>query len=88
MCLAIPGMVESVFEKDGLKMGKVDFAGLKRNVCLEYCPSARAGQYVLVHVGFALSIIDDESALQTLSTITADEKALELGLEGDENAIR
>jgi hydrogenase expression/formation protein HypC len=88
MCLAIPGIVESIFEQDGLRMCKVDFAGLKRIVCLEYCPSAQVGEYVLVHVGFALSVIDEKEALLTLSSLTDEEKTSELGEKGSENAVR
>lgn len=87
MCLAIPGLIESTFEKDGLKMCKVDFGGLKRTVCLEYCPAAKAGEYILVHVGFALSVINEAEALRTLSAISSEEKASELGA-GEEDEVR
>lgn len=76
MCLAIPGLVETVFEENGLSMAAVDFGGIKRNVCVAYVDHVRPGQYVLVHVGFALSIIDEEEAKRALSTIDA---AAELG---------
>lgn len=62
MCLAIPGKVEEVFEKDGLKMAKISVAGIKKTVCLQYTPEAGPGDYVLIHVGFALSIIDEDEA--------------------------
>lgn len=62
MCLAVPGLVEEVFETDGLKMAKVNFGGIRRTVCLQYTPETSPGTYVLVHVGFAISQIDEEEA--------------------------
>lgn len=67
MCLAIPGKVleiESVGPK-GIKMGKVSFGGIIKQVCLEYCPDIRIGDYVMVHVGFALTKVDEEEAART-----------------------
>ncbi len=84
MCLAIPGMVETVFEKDGLKMSKINFGGIRRIACLEYTPEAKTGDYVLVHVGFALSVIDEQEALRTLSAISSSDKEAELSFAGDE----
>ena len=78
MCLAIPGIVESIFEKDGLLMSKVNFGGIKRSACLEYTPEAKVGDYVLVHVGFALSVIDEQEAVRTLAAIGASEVQSEL----------
>lgn len=74
MCLAIPGRIESVFQEAGLVMAKVNFGGIKKSVCLEYAPGAGVGNYVLVHVGFAITIIDEEEARRTLE---------ELNLRGD-----
>jgi hydrogenase expression/formation protein HypC len=65
MCLAIPGQVIEVFEAQGLRMGRADFGGTIRKVCLEHLPEAGLGDYVLVHVGFALSRIDPEEAERT-----------------------
>ena len=62
MCLAIPGKIIETLESDGLKMAKVSFSGMVKQVCLEYTPDAAVGDYVLVHVGFALSIVDEEEA--------------------------
>jgi len=84
MCLAIPGMVETIFEKDGLKMSKINFGGIRRTACLEYTPDAQTGDYVLVHVGFALSVIDEQEALRTLSAISATDKEAELSPNGDD----
>jgi hydrogenase expression/formation protein HypC len=66
MCLAVPGKIESVTDRDGTLMAVVDFGGLKKSVCLQYIPDARVGQYVMVHVGFAIQRLDEESALRTL----------------------
>ena len=65
MCLAIPGKVIETFESDGMKTAKVSFGGMVKQVCLEYTPEAAPGDYVLVHVGFALSRINEEEAQRT-----------------------
>ena len=65
MCLAVPGKVLELFESNGLKMARVQFGGLIREACLETVPHARVGDYVLVHVGFALSVLDEEEAQRT-----------------------
>lgn len=62
MCLAIPGEVVERFEKHGMRFGKVRFGGISREVCLEYEPSAQPGDFVLVHVGFAIATVDREEA--------------------------
>jgi len=62
MCLGIPGRVVRVFREHNVLMGKVDFGGVLKQVCLEHVPTAQIGQYVLVHVGFALSLIDEGEA--------------------------
>jgi hydrogenase expression/formation protein HypC len=62
MCLAIPGKVVEFHENDGIRMSKVDFGGITREACLEYLPEVELGDYVLVHVGFAISVIDEEEA--------------------------
>jgi hydrogenase expression/formation protein HypC len=69
MCLAVPGQIEEIFELDGLKMASVNFDGVKKSICLAYTPDAVAKDYVLVHVGFAISIIDEEEAMQTLALL-------------------
>ena len=65
MCLAIPGKIVGTYDRKGVKMAKVDFGGVSRETCVEYVPAAKDGDYVLVHVGFALSIIDEEEAART-----------------------
>ena len=65
MCLAIPGKVEQIVEGD-VRMGRVNFGGVVKNVCLDYVPEVVVGDYTIVHVGFALSKIDEKTALETL----------------------
>jgi hydrogenase expression/formation protein HypC len=62
MCLGIPGQLLETYERDGLLMGKVEFGEIKKEVCLAYVPEVQIGQYVLVHVGFAISVIDEAEA--------------------------
>lgn len=69
MCLAIPGRVTEIYENDGLKMGKVDFGGISREVCLEYLDAIEEDNYVIVHVGFAINVLDEEEALYTLDLL-------------------
>jgi hydrogenase expression/formation protein HypC len=67
MCLAVPGKVLEIEERDGTRMATVDFGGVVKDVCLEYLPDLRVGEYTIVHVGFALQRLDEESAKQTLA---------------------
>ncbi len=69
MCLGIPGKITEIYEKDSLKMAKMDFGGIAREVCLAYVPEAEVGQYALIHVGFAISLMDEEEAQETLKLI-------------------
>ena len=67
MCLAVPGKILSITGDDSLmRTGKVSFGGVVKEVSLAYVPEAEIGQYVIVHVGFALSILDEEEARETL----------------------
>ena len=82
MCLAVPGKVIKLYDVGGLKMAKVDFGGVTREACLEYLPNVEIDQYVIIHVGFAISLLDEEEARQTLALlqeITDTEKELGLG---------
>ena len=75
MCLAVPGKVIEI-EGDGeLRMARVDFSGVQRQACLAYVPEAQLGDYVLVHVGFAISRIDEEAAHETLAALEGDGRA-------------
>lgn len=66
MCLAIPGKIVDIFERDGTLMSKVDFGGVQQEVCLATTPEAQVGQYVIVHAGFALNLLSAEEAQETL----------------------
>lgn len=80
MCLAIPGQIVSVTEEEalGLRRGKVDFGGIRKDICLAYTPEAQVGQYVLVHVGFAISVVDEDEAQRIFATIEEMEELQEL----------
>ncbi len=69
MCLGIPGKIIDIYERDGLRMGKIDFGGIVREACLAYVPEAQLGDYTIVHVGFAINVIDEEEARQTLALL-------------------
>jgi hydrogenase expression/formation protein HypC len=76
MCLAVPGKVVETLEEHGVRMARVSFGGVLKNACIEHVPDAKPGDYVLVHVGFALSKIDEAEAhklfalLEELGTLT------------------
>lgn len=67
MCLAVPGKILTIEDRDGTLMSVVDFGGITKDVCLQYIPDAEVGQYVVVHVGFAIQRLDEESAMRTLA---------------------
>ncbi|MFD9502543.1 HypC/HybG/HupF family hydrogenase formation chaperone [Streptomyces sp. NPDC060035] len=67
MCLAVPGRVLSTAEVDGTVMAEVDFGGVRKEVCLQYIPDVTVGEYVVVHVGFAIQRLDERSAQDTLA---------------------
>lgn len=67
MCLAVPGLVLSTAEVDGTLMAECDFGGVRKEVCLQYIPDAVIGEYVVVHVGFAIQRLDERSAQETLA---------------------
>lgn len=67
MCLGIPGKLIQTYRENDVRMGKVDFGGVWKRVCLEHVPEARPGDYVLVHVGFALSVLDEEEAARVFA---------------------
>ena len=65
MCLAIPGKIVAFHERNGVRMGKIDYGGITRDACLEYISEAVMGDYVMVHVGFAISKVDEQEAART-----------------------
>lgn len=79
MCLGIPGKVVRTYPEHGVLMGKVDFGGVARSVCLEHVPEAREGDYVLVHVGFALSKIDEAEAQRVFAFLESINQLEEVG---------
>ena len=66
MCLGVPGRVVEIWGADGTRMATVDFGGVRKEVCLAYVPDVVVGDYTIVHVGFALTRLDEASALETL----------------------
>lgn len=86
MCLAIPGKVEEILTENGLRVGRVNFGGVIKRVCLDYVPEVEVGDYTIVHVGFALSKIDEESAEKTLA-IFREMGMLDEELAGEDEAF-
>jgi hydrogenase expression/formation protein HypC len=86
MCLAIPGKVVEVMDVEGIRMGRVQFGGIFKQVCLEYTDDAGAGDYVLVHVGFALSKIDAAEAERTYRILQEMNQLSELA-EGESDPL-
>ena len=79
MCLAIPGKIESISGDDPLsRMGKVNFGGVLKEACLAYVPEAKVGDYVIVHVGFALSRLDEAEAQKVFEYLKEMEELDEL----------
>jgi hydrogenase expression/formation protein HypC len=78
MCLAIPGQIRQIFEANGTRMGRVNFGGIEKEVCLAYMPDIAVGDYTIVHVGFAITKVDEEAAHKTLAMFR------ELGLLDEE----
>jgi hydrogenase expression/formation protein HypC len=86
VCLAIPGRVDQRFDANGLPMARVDFNGVRRDVCLAYVPDAREGDYVVVHVGFAISVIDAAEAARSLALLDEAATRAELLPEDEERS--
>lgn len=69
MCLGVPGKIVEKYEKGGLQMAKVDFGGVFREACLTYVPEAQVGEYCIIHVGFAISLLSESEAQETLDLL-------------------
>ena len=69
MCLAVPGKIAEIAETDALQMSKVDFGGIFREACLDYVPEAKVGDYCVIHVGFAISLLSEKEAMETLDLL-------------------
>ena len=87
MCLAIPGKLLAVAQdQNGVRMGRANFAGVVKEVCLEYTPEAQCGDYVLVHVGFALGKVDEEEARRTYEALESLNQLGDLDTPGIEDS--
>ena len=82
MCLGVPGKIVEIYEADGIKMGKIDFGGVTREACLEYIPEANLGDYTIIHVGFALHLISEQEAQETLALLR------EIAAMGDDDQFK
>ncbi len=69
MCLGIPGKIVEIYTQNELLMGKIDFGGVFREACLTYVPEAKVGDYAIIHVGFALNLLDEAEAQETLAML-------------------
>jgi len=69
MCLGVPGKILKIYEDNSIKMSEVDFNGVTMQVCLETTPQARIGDYVIVHAGFAITLLEESEALETLTML-------------------
>lgn len=89
MCLAIPGKLIDIAEDvNGVRMGRANFGGIVKQVCLEYTPEVNPGDYVLVHVGFALNKVDEEEAERTYRLLQEMDQLQELDVPGVEEPFR
>jgi len=79
MCLGVPGKVLEVYQENNLAMGKVDFGGIAKEVCLAYTPEVKVGDYVIVHVGFAISQLDEQEAAEIFAYLEQIEGQMEEG---------
>ena len=69
MCLGIPAKVVELYQANGMKMAKVDFGGALKEACMEYLPEVKVGDYTIIHVGFGLSILDEQEAMETMELL-------------------
>ena len=69
MCLGVPGKIIEIYQKQGLSMAKVDFSGVIREACIEHVPEAKVGDYAIIHVGFAISLVSEEEAQQSMDLL-------------------
>jgi hydrogenase expression/formation protein HypC len=69
MCLGIPGKIISIYDIQGTKMAKIDFGGVTREACIEVIPEAKPGDWTIVHAGFALNLLSEEEARETLDIL-------------------
>lgn len=82
MCLGIPGRVIDTYTENGMLMGRVDFGGVSKRVCLAHTPDVEPGKYVIVHVGFALQVIDEDEARKVFAFLEEMNELEELQADG------
>jgi len=78
MCLGVPGKITTIYKKEGMLMGKIDFGGVTRETCLDFVPEVKIGDYAIIHVGFAISLLSEDEAEKTLEMLR------EIGQLGEE----
>jgi hydrogenase expression/formation protein HypC len=84
MCLGVPGKITELYEKGGLPMARVDFGGVAREACMSYVPEAKVGDYCIIHVGFALNLLSEEEANETMALLKEiSDVGSELGLDAE-----
>ncbi len=88
MCLGVPGKVIEIFERDGIRMGTVDFGGIRRDACLEYAPEVSVGHFVVIHVGFAISIVDEEEASRSYALLAEMDNLENIDMPQDPDGVR
>ena len=88
MCLGVPGKVVAVFGQDGIRMGTVDFGGIRRKACLEYAPEVDIGSWVVIHVGFAISVVDEEEAARSYALLQEMDNLENIDLPQDPDGVR
>jgi hydrogenase expression/formation protein HypC len=88
MCLGVPGRVVEIFERDGIRMGTVDFGGIRRDACLEYAPEVEVGHFVVIHVGFAISVVDEEEASRSYALLAEMDNLENIDLPQDPDGVR
>jgi hydrogenase expression/formation protein HypC len=69
MCLGVPGKIVEIYPKDNMQMCKIDFGGTTREACLDFVPEAKVGDYTIIHVGFAISLLSETEAMETLALL-------------------
>ncbi len=85
MCLGVPGKIVEIYQKEGLSMAQVDFSGVTREACIEHVPEAEVGDYAIIHVGFAISLLSEEEALETMDLLR---EIMEAGEQAGEELTR
>jgi hydrogenase expression/formation protein HypC len=88
MCLGVPGKVIEVFDEDGIRMGTVDFGGIRRKACLEYEPEVGVGSWVVIHVGFAISTVNEEEAARSYALLAEMDNLEYIDLPQDPDGVR